>query len=188
MAIVVEDLVFQILQNNEHAFKQLYQMYYPRVVYFITSIVKTRIIAQDLAQDVFVNIWTNKKQLDPTLNLNNYIFVVSRNVAINHLKKEMLLLYSSIKPEQLDISVDNTIENNLFAKEISLLIEMIVSEMPAQQQSIYRLSREKGMSNEEIANLLNISKKTVENQISLALKDIKQAISIHLIFAFYLLS
>ena len=188
MAIVVEDLVFQILQNNEHAFKQLYQMYYPRVVYFITSIVKTRIIAQDLAQDVFVNIWTNKKQLDPTLNLNNYIFVVSRNVAINHLKKEMLLLYSSIKPEQLAISVDNTIENNLFAKEISSLIEMIVSEMPAQQQRIYRLSREKGMSNEEIANLLNISKKTVENQISLALKDIKQAISIHLIFAFYLLS
>lgn len=188
MAIVVEDLVFQILQNNEHAFKQLYQMYYPRVVYFITSIVKTRIIAQDLAQDVFVNIWTNKKQLDPTLNLNNYIFVVSRNVAINHLKKKMLLLYSSIKPEQLDISVDNTIENDLFAKEISLLIEMIVSEMPAQQQRIYRLSREKGMSNEEIANLLNISKKTVENQISLALKDIKQAISIHLIFAFYLLS
>lgn len=186
--MATEDLVFQVQQNNELAFKQLYQIYYPRVVFFITGIIKTHNIAQDLAQDVFVNIWINKKKLDPTLNLNNYIFVVSRNAAINYLKKEMLLLHSPIGPDDLDISVGNTIEDNFFAKEISLLIEMVVSEMPTQRQHIYRLSREKGLSNEDISNLLNISKKTVENQIGMALKDIKQAILTYIIFITYLLS
>ena len=65
---------------------------------------------------------------------------------------------------------------------------MVVSEMPAQRQRIYRLSREQGLNNEEIANILKISQKTVENQISTALKDIRRAISMYLIFMLYMLS
>ena len=82
----------------------------------------------------------------------------------------------------------DTAEDNLFAKEISLLIEMVVSEMPKQRQLIYRLSKEQGLSNEEIASKLGISKRSVENQISMALKEIKRAISFYLIFLLCMLS
>ena len=188
MAIAVEDLISQVQQDNEYAFKQLYQMYYSKVVFFIMGIIKNHNAAKDLAQDVFVNIWVNRSKLDATSNLSNYIFVSSRNTAINYLKKEAIFPHSPIEAEQLNISIGNTGENNLFAKEISLLIEMVVSEMPAQRQRIYRLSREQGLNHEEIAHILRISQKTVENQISTALKDIRRAISMYLIFMLYMLS
>ena len=79
----------------------------------------------------------------------------------------------------------DTAEDNLFAKEISLLIEMVVSEMPKQRQLIYRLSKEQGLSNEEIASKLGISKRSVENQISMALKEIKTSYFFFTLYFYY---
>lgn len=178
----MDNLVFQIQQDSEYAFKQLYQIYYAKVVSFITGIIKERDIAKDLAQDIFINLWLNRKKLDISRNIQNYIFVASRNAAINYLKKELAFSHGTIEAIQADVRTSDTAEDNLFAKEISLLIEMVVSEMPKQRQLIYRLSKEQGLSNEEIASKLGISKRSVENQISMALKEIKRAISFYLIF------
>ena len=183
----MDNLILQIQQDNEHAFKQLYQDYYIRVVTFITGIIKKHDIAKDLAQDVFVNLWLNRKTLDATRSLQDYIFVSSRNAAINYLKKEMVFSSEPLEA-QADVSTGNTVEDILFAKEIALLIEMVVSEMPEQRQRIYRMSREEGMSNEEIAGRLGISKRSVENQVSLALKEIRQAVTAYVIFLFCMLS
>ena len=79
----MDNLVFQIQQDSEYAFKQLYQIYYAKVVSFITGIIKERDIAKDLAQDIFINLWFNRKKLDISRNLQNYILVASRNAVIN---------------------------------------------------------------------------------------------------------
>lgn len=184
----MDNLIFQIQRDNEYAFKQLYQEYYAKVVTFIAGIIKKREIARDLAQDVFVNLWLNRKTLDVSRNLQNYLFVASRHAAINYLKKELSVTLEPIEAMHTDIGSDITVEDTLFAKEIRLLIEMIVSEMPAQRQRIYRMSREEGMSNEEIAGRLGISKRSVENQVSLALKEIRQAVTAYVIFLFCMLS
>lgn len=184
----MDNLIFQIQRDNEYAFKQLYQEYYAKVVTFIAGIIKKREIARDLAQDVFVNLWLNRKTLDVSRNLQNYLFVASRHAAINYLKKELSVTSEPIEAMHTDIGSDITVEDTLFAKEIRLLIEMIVSEMPAQRQRIYRMSREEGMSNEEIAGRLGISKRSVENQVSLALKEIRQAVTAYVIFLLCMLS
>ena len=137
---------------------------------------------------MFVNLWLNRKTLDVSRNLQNYLFVASRHAAINYLKKELSVTSEPIENMHTDIGSDITVEDTLFAKEIRLLIEMVVSEMPAQRQRIYRMSREQGVSNEEIASKLGISKRSVENQISLALKEIRQAVTAYVIFLFYMLS
>lgn len=184
----MDNLTFQIQQDNECAFKQLYQEYYTRVVTFITGIIKRREISKDLAQDVFVNLWLNRKTLDVSRNLQNYLFVASRHAAINYLKKELSVTSEPIEELHTEIGSDITVEDTLFAREIRLLIEMVVSEMPEQRQRIYRMSREQGVSNEEIASRLGISKRSVENQISLALKEIRQAITVYVILLFGMLS
>lgn len=74
----MDNLIFQIQRDNEYAFKQLYQEYYAKVVTFIAGIIKKREIARDLAQDVFVNLWLNRKTLDVSRNLQNYL--LSRHV------------------------------------------------------------------------------------------------------------
>ena len=88
---------------------------------------------------------------------------------------------------QEKIYAESNVEDSIFAREINLLIEMVVSEMPKQRQLIYRMSREEGLSNNEIANMLGISKRSVENQLSLALKEIKQSILTYIIFLLYTL-
>ena len=87
---------------------------------------------------------------------------------------------SNYKPNE---DVD-TPEEIYFAQEIKLLIEMTVTQMPAQRRRIYILSRDKGISNEDIANQLNISKKTVENQLSLAFKEIRKVVSVFFLLFF----
>lgn len=64
----------------------------------------------------------------------------------------------------------------MLAKDLALLVEMVVENMPAQRQAVYKMSREMGMSNDEIALKLGIQKKTVENHLNLALKELRKTI------------
>ena len=104
----MDNLVFQIQQDSEYAFKQLYQIYYAKVVSFITGIIKERDIAKDLAQDIFINLWLNRKKLDISRNIQNYIFVASRNAAINYLKKELAFSHGTIEAIQADVRTSDT--------------------------------------------------------------------------------
>ena len=113
----MDNLVFQIQQDSEYAFKQLYQIYYAKVVSFITGIIKERDIAKDLAQDIFINLWLNRKKLDISKNIQNYIFVASRNAAINYLKKELAFSHGTIEAIQADVRTSDTAEDNLFPKK-----------------------------------------------------------------------
>ena len=169
------------------SFEYLYKVYWDKVFRLCMGYFNDYSLAQDLAQDVFVNLWINRKTLDATRSLQNYIFVSSRNAAINYLKKEMVFSSEPLEA-QADVSTGNMVEDTFFAKEIALLIEMVVSEMPEQRQRIYRMNREQGLSNEEIADRLGISKRSVENQVSLALKEIREAIAAYLIFWLCMLS
>lgn len=188
MDIQIGNIILQLQQDDKYAFKQLYEQYYSRVVAFIVGMIKKEDIANDLAQDVFVNLWLGRKRLDISQNLQNYIFVASRNAAINYLRKELAHVHEQIETVQEKIYAESNIEDSIFAREINLLIEMVVSEMPKQRQLIYRMSREEGLSNNEIANKLEISKRSVENQLSIALKEIRQSILIYIIFLLYMLS
>lgn len=182
MDMQIDNIILQLKQDNKYAFKQLYEQYYSRVVAFIVGMVKKEDIANDLAQDVFVSLWLGRKRLDISQNLQNYIFVASRNAAINYLKKEFAHVHEQIETVQEKIYVESNVEDSIFAREINLLIEMVVSDMPKQRQLIYRMSREEGLSNNEIANKLGISKRSVENQLSIALKEIRQSILTYVIF------
>ena len=187
MDMQIDNIILQLQQDNKYAFKQLYEQYYSRVVAFIVGMVKKEDIANDLAQDVFVSLWLGRKRLDISQNLQNYIFVASRNAAINYLKKEFAHVHEQIENVQEKIYIESNVEDSIFAREINLLIEMVVSDMPKQRQLIYRMSREEGLSNNEIANKLGISKRSVENQLSIALKEIRQSISTYITFLLYML-
>lgn len=100
MTISIDNIILQLQQDNEYAFKQLYEQYYSRVVVFIVGMIKKEDIANDLAQDVFVDLWLGRKRLNLSQNLQNYIFVASRNAAINYLKKELAHVHEQIETVQ----------------------------------------------------------------------------------------
>lgn len=169
--------------GDHKAFKLLFLFYFPKVKYFITKLIKSEIEAEDLAQDIFEKIWLVRKDLSAIDSFSSYLYRMAVNSVLNSLKKKK---HHKIYLEYLLHNKNNqlTTEEAIYAREIELLILLAVSNMPIQRRKIFEMSRFHGLKNIEIANLKNISKRTVEVHISLALKEIRRIIPSFLSFFF----
>lgn len=169
------------LQDGDHkAFEMVFVAYFDKVKYFVERIIRSEDEAEELAQDIFVKLWVNRKAIDIQKSFSGFLFTMAHNASFNYLKhKDVQNNYLSTN--DLSEEVDST-EEMMYAKEIALLIEMTVNRMPAQRKNIFQLSRNEGLSNDEIASRLHISKKTVENQLSLALKELRKVITLFIVF------
>ncbi|WP_446776245.1 RNA polymerase sigma-70 factor [Macellibacteroides fermentans] len=173
----------EALQNGDHkAFEKIFLAYFDKVKYLLTGLLRSESDAEELAQDIFVKLWINHTSIDPNKAFSTYLYTIARNTALNLLKHKLVEENFRNSFNSFDEEESNSSDELLFAKEISLLVEMAVCRMPVQRKKIYEMSREKGISNIEIAEELGISKKTVENQLSIALQEIKRVISSFLIF------
>ena len=171
--------IIGLSRENHESFRAIFDLYYPKVRYFISHIVKSDAVAEELAQDVFVKLWEIRERVAGFDTLGPYVYRMSRNAAINYLDHKFVEL--SLTPKYRDI-VDNTPEEEFIALETSLLIELTVNSMPEQRKRVYRMSREEHLSNDEISQKLNITKKSVENHLNLALNEIRKAIKVMLLF------
>ena len=171
-------LTEKISMGEEGAFRTLFNIYYPKVLAFITCIVKEQSDAEDIAQDIFVKIWERREMLpDHVTSLTGYIYRMSRNAALNKLRRSANLQYvSELDQHASDYSESASgteIENEYYAREKALFIRLVVNRMPKQRRLIFEMSRYHGLDNQSIADILHISKKTVENHLSLALKELR---------------
>lgn len=172
---------YEALKNGDHkAFEAIFLAYYKRVKYFILGLVKSEEDAEELAQEVFVKLWTNRTSINVDKNLNTFIYVMARNMAFNFLKSKLVRESYSNDPSHTEETSSS--EDIIYARETELLIKMTVNNMPERRKEIYKLSRDEGLTNDEIAAKLNISTKTVENQLSLALKELRKILSLFILF------
>ena len=161
--------------GNHKAFETIFIAYYNKTKTFIDGYIKSEPDAEELTEDLFVNLWINRHSIDTSKSFNSYLHTIARNAAINFLKHKYVEdAYLNNIPEQ---ECSSTSEEDLIAKELGLLIDDTVEKMPEQRKKIYILSRNEGLSNEEIAAQLNTTKRNVESQLSLALKEIRKTIS-----------
>jgi RNA polymerase sigma-70 factor (ECF subfamily) len=170
----------QLASGDHEAFRRLFMLYYPKVKTFIVYFVKSEAIAEDLSQDVFEDIWLNRDLLSNLKSLNAYLFRMAKNASINYLNHKVVVenyavSYTHLLPE-------HSIEEELYAKELELLIQLTVEKMPEQRRRIFEMSRIKNLKNAEIAEKLNISKRTVEAHLNLALKQIREVTALSLLF------
>lgn len=178
--ITRETLLF--LQEGDHeAFETVFTAYFDKVKHFIERIVRSESEAEELAQDIFVKLWISRETIDPAKPFDSYLFAMSRNAAFNYLKHKQVSK-NYLNRDSFSEEAAGGADELVYAKEIALLVEMTVSRMPGQRQKIFRLSRTEGLDNEEIAARLHISKKTVENQLSLALKELRRVITFFVVF------
>ena len=161
-------LVSQFSQGSHIAFKALFMRYYPKVRSFIMGLVKSESEAEDLTQEVFLKLCEVEV-------FGTYLYVLTKNTTFNYLRSRQNR-QDSQGTEWVEESTDTTPYEELVAKDLQLLIDMVVENMPPQRQMIFRLNREAGLTNAEIAEKLQISKKTVENHLNLALKELKNAL------------
>ena len=175
--------VRRLEEGDSDAFDILFTQYYPQLKRFFLGFVKDEDLAQDMAQDIFFKIWTNRKTISKVDSFNRYLFRMARNIIYDYYDHELVKEnYEHREREKTEFLYSDILEEEIYAKELSLLIDLAIEKMPPQRKQIFILSRKKGLTNEEIAKQLEINKRTVENHISLAIRELKKVVQSSLCF------
>lgn len=166
-------LALQLNKGDENAFRCIFEKYYQPLCLFSSHIMGDEELAEETVQDIFVKIWEKRSNIIIDTSLKHYLFRSVRNHCYNQLQHQKIKQQHTkyvIENAQNDINVDNFyIEPDLKNK-----IEEAVGSLPAKRQEIFKLSREEGLKYKEIAEKMNISVKTVEAQMGLALKYLRE--------------
>ena len=159
-----------IKQDDEVAFKHLFYKYIDTLERFVFSYVNEREQAQEIVLDLFTYIWEHRSTLQIKLTLKAYLFQSAKNRSLNFLRDRETHLF--MDDLQLADSSDNS-SWSIETEELHQLIAEAVSLLPEKCREIFEKSREENLTNKQIAATMNISEKTVENQITIALRKIK---------------
>ncbi len=165
------------VHNDEDAFLSLYKHFRHKLEKFAYSICHSKEDSEDIVEDVFVRIWTRRKSLDQVYNLKLYLYIATRNFSLNYSKyniRNAHLDVDSLKIEITDITPDP--HQQLIDHELADNINKVVAELPPKCKAIYKLVKEDGLKHKEVAEILHLSPKTVENQLAIAIKRISTVI------------
>ena len=133
--------------GNHKAFETVFIAYYNKTKAFIDGYIKSESDAEELTEDLFVNLWINHDSIDASKSFSSYLHTIARNSAINFLKHKYV--HDTYLNSSQEIEYSSTSEEDLIAKELGLLIDDIVGKMSEQRKMIYTLSRQEGLSNAE---------------------------------------
>ncbi len=173
-----KNILCDIAAGDTEAFKTLFEMFYPKVKVFLVKLLKDDKASEDIAQDIFVKLWSMGPSLPEISSFNAYLYRMTKNAAINYLRDRK----PSVDISELLIICDGDIEQEYYRKEKELLVRLAVEQMPSQRKRIFTMSRYQGMTNDEIAKSLGLSKHTVENHLTLALKELREIVVAFVLF------
>ena len=178
----ISQLCLQIAESDdEAAFGELFRSFYPRLLLFAEAILKSREPAEEAVEDVFLKLWENRKMLPAINNLNYYLLVSVKHKSLDYLEKIKSHAVISLDDVVLEFGeMQVNPETALISAESIRIIRSIINDLPPRCKLIFHLVKEDGLKYREAADLLNISVKTVETQMSLALSKIGDALQTRL--------
>lgn len=169
------------MYDDESAYKELFVAFYKPLQQFANSFVRSRELAEEIVSDVFIKIWESRAEIESISNLKVYLYVSIKNTSLKYLLKQHRQVAISI--DELDVELESFARN---PEELMLTAEMMnkiqetVNELPPRCKMIFKLIKEDGLRYKEVAEILNISVKTIDNQLAIALRKINKAVSIDL--------
>ena len=172
MEIAEQELLEGVKNSDKIAFKEIYYKHQPILFRYVVYRVQNREIAEDITQETFVRIWNNRSRLDPSKSFFSLIAKVSNNLCYDHFR------HQKVKTQHQNKLPRMYKKNPETEHELSELKEAIWNavnkHLPDKCREIFLLSRNEKKTNQEIAILLNLSKRTVENQLYRALKILRK--------------
>lgn len=167
--------------EDESSYKKLFFHFFLALKSFSFTIVKSRELAEEIVSDTLVEIWIRRKQLMDIRDLKMYLYVSVRNASLRKLQQNKKTSFLSLDELQVEFaSIDENAETNLLTHELSERIDTAIQQLPERCKMIFKLAKEDKLKYKEIADLLNISVKTIDNQLSTALNKISIALNIPL--------
>ncbi len=160
-------------QSNEKAFKFVYHTYVAKLYSYAYRFVKDQELAEEIVQETMLTLWEKRSELDERYPIGSILYTITKHLSLNALRK---IANSKVAVEEFWQRIEweaNSTEDAMAVLEMKSCLDEALQKLPAQQQTIFRLSRYEGYSHDEIASKLNISKNTVKNHLVIALKRLK---------------
>lgn len=171
--------VKKIREGDEKAFENLFNLYCQPLVNFACRYVFDLPVAENIVQDVFLTIWSKRVKLDPALNIKSYLYTAVKNQAFHHLR-HVKVERSSADVIQTSVAPIRTPEDEWTEKEVTDTVHQAIAELPEKCRIIFSMNRFDRLTYAEIAEVLDISIKTVETQMGRALKYFRKRLSHYL--------
>lgn len=180
-----KDMLQLVAQGDERAFRQLFNAYHHKLGAHIYRITKSHELAEEIVQDVFLKIWTNRNSLSHTVNFQAYLYVISKNHALNCLKR-------LANEKALTTNLDDTLyetrpEESAEESERYVLVDEAIDHLPPQQRLVYLLSRHERLQYAEIADRLSLSRETVKKYLQISTESISCYIRKKLIISIFII-
>jgi len=186
--------VLRLKDGDNKAYEQIYNALYPRLFYFIREYIADEEIVRNILQDTFLILWEKRTLLSEEINLAAWLYTVTKNKALKHLRhQEYVNQFSREKIQTFNedtlnaFALERLDTSMLSLHEIENLIDKTLKSLPPQYSEIFKMSRYGDNKNREIADKLSISEKTVEAHITKTLKLLRIALKDYLPLLIYLL-
>jgi RNA polymerase sigma-70 factor (family 1) len=163
--------------EDQKAYEELYVSLYKYLYNFAWSFVKSKQLSEEIVSDVFIKVWQKRNTLDSIDNFKVYLYVATKNISLNYLGKSKKRSFSDIRDFSAElISTYSDPEQLLITSDMMLLINNAIAQLPARCRLIFQLVKEDKMKCREAAEVLQVSTKTVENQVAIAVRKIGNAV------------
>ena len=177
MQIVLQEKFERTTLVDEQVFTDMYRQYFVKLYRFAISVTHCKEASEEIVHDVLINLWKKRNVVNEIENLSTYLYVSVKNLSLNYLRTQGKHVYvdaDMLCNEKNYISIDP--ESVLISKERLNNLNLLINNLPVKCRMVFRLIKEDGLKYKEAAELLNISVKTVENQLAIALKKIAAAL------------
>lgn len=173
----IKDLAHLVSQGDMAAYQRLYGYFFPRLYKFANTYLHAPELAEEVVSDVFIKIWQKRTALSRIGNITLYLYISTKNRSIdyarNRSRRQMVFVNESLQSNS--VSGDQHADQLLFRNELLLQVREAIQKLPPQAGLVFKLVKEDGLKYREVARLLGLSQKTVENHMTLALRKFAEA-------------
>ncbi len=166
-------MVKRLADDDKSALDEFYNYYYPRLYTFAKKFLKVEDDINDILQDVFIKLWENRHSIKNVDTFNAWIFTVTKNAVITYFREKTKLIAFESRVRDMATSEGYFADSTIEYVEMKEKVELFIEQLPDKRRLIFKLSREQGLSNKEIAGQLGISIKTVEDHIMHAIRFLR---------------
>jgi len=160
-------------RSERWGFRIIFDCFHAKVYNTAKKMGITHEDAEGIVQDLFLFLWERRTSIDHKLSINSYLLTITKRMVIKRVKRDLLKKNYHNQKQKEDRDYDNGTEDYLIFSETERNLKDSIHNLPDHRRQIFMLSRESGLTNDEISEKLNISKRTVENQLYRATKSIK---------------
>lgn len=171
-----KNLVSRLRRGEKASFDELFNRYSEQCFTYAVSLLKDPDAAEDVVQNVFLKLWTGRERLDSSKPVKSYLLTAVRNESISWLRAKFVADRERRLVQEPEDETQNIL-NTISALELDATISAAISKLPEKLRQVFEKRRFEGKMVEQIADEMNLSPKTVERHLTLALKDLRHVIS-----------